>query len=749
MNHTLNNQTELCNDIAKNLARHLIANQVIAQDFKLDFGQSETLALEIKLFNKSEKSIPLNIKVVNGNQFVVTTGMAKIKVPLGQFWRITESGTLSTIPDFFGLKPSHKGIKLPNVVHPSVDKVKPTKAIIVAGLKKLPWVLSLLKTCRDYFFPEPHQDLSMSEGVTFRLCQHPEQENTFVCESYDEGGIFDEYINAEGLSYPHQVAGNYYADAYSCLVFERMFRLTHDDKWLKASLASQRFTQRVYPQYMPASIVWHHSDFKNAAIVEEQLASQSIPGVIQPWSIDTFYEDRYEPTNVFALRYHWKSVLAKLTNDDKLLQSANKDLEKVACDQTDDGLFHDNIATYPDAHDLTYHQYSTACLGLGLLQTEDPKGWDMFNRAVRFTLNALSPSGEPAYTGRASNNIHQSASAILAFSIAASRSSKIDEIDMFLKGISVMAVRLKSFQLDSGMLPTAMNTYVDKRMAWNHCETPYNGLVGYMLLRAASILEQLTESENSTLLPLEQEHTWLANDAGFASLGNGHQYLVFFAGCDRSYGWSEDRHVTGCAGLALFGDVNGNSLLPCLDVSIPDEVVISDMPIINGQAAFGRGHLSQESDSIKYSHSYGGADVIRLYSLINNDLVIVSRIKSLGKPLQIQGGMAWAGLHQKHFELNVDKAHSMLTIKNGDNHLCAKVWHFRNNNFGGVQQSQKVSNAKGMATRYDFGCGIVKAELLSVLVLSKPDKIHNYRVTDDKKGIQIDLAELSRHFDLF
>jgi hypothetical protein len=749
MNHILNNQTELCNDIAKNLARHLIANQVIAQDFKLDFGQSETLAFELKLMNKSEKSIPLNIKVVNGNQFVVTTGMAKIKVPLGQFWRITESGTLSTIPDFFGLKPSHKGIKLPNVVNSSVDKVNPTKAIIVAGLKKLPWVLSLLKTSRDYFFPEPHQDLSMSEGVTFRLCQHSEQENTFVCESYDEGGIFDEYINAEGLSYPHQVAGNYYADAYSCLVFERIFRLTHDDKWLKASLASQRFTQRVYPQYMPASIVWHHSDFKNAAIVEEQLASQSIPGVIQPWSIDTFYEDRYEPTNVFALRYHWKSVLAKLTNDDKLLQSANKDLEKVACDQTDDGLFHDNIATYPDAHDLTYHQYSTACLGLGLLQTEDPKGWDMFNRAVRFTLKALSPSGEPAYTGRASNNIHQSASAILAFSIAASRSSKIDEIDMFLKGISVMAVRLKSFQLDSGMLPTAMNTYVDKRMAWNHCETPYNGLVGYMLLRATSILEQLTESENSTLLPLEQDNIWLANDAGFASLGNGHQYLVFFAGCDRSYGWSEDRHVTGCAGLALFGDVNGNSLLPCLDVSIPDEVVISDMPIINGQAAFGRGHLSQESDSIKYSHCYGGADVIRLYSLINNDLVIVSRIKSLGKPLQIQGGMAWAGLHQEYFDLNVDKTHSMLTIKNGDNHLCAKVWHFRNNNLGGIQQSQKVSNAKGMATRYDFGCGIVKDELLSVLVLSKIDNIHNYRVIDDKKGIQIDLAELSRRFDLF
>ncbi len=749
MDYAASKQIDCCVDIAKDLARHLISNQVIAKDLELDFGRNEVLAFDVKLLNKSEKSVPLRIKRVNENSFVVSSQIAKIDVSTGQFWRITESGNLTTIPGFVGLTPSHKGIKVTEKVPSPEDEVEPTKAIIVAGLKKLPWLLSLLKLCRDYFFPEPHQDLSMSEGVTFRLCHNSGQKNLFVCESYDEGGIFDEYINAEGLSYPPQVAGNYYADAYSCLVFERVFKLTQDEKWLEASLASQRFTQRVYPQYMPASIVWHHSDFKNAAIVEQQLASQSDPSVLQPWTIGRFYEDKYEPTNVFALRYHWKSVLANLTNDDRLLQSANKDLEKVAVDQTDDGLFHDNISTYPDAHDLTYHQYSTACLGLGLLQTDDLIGWNIFNRAVRFTLRVLSPSGEPAYTGRASNNIHQSASAILAFAIAASRSSKTDEIDMFLKGINVMASRLKSFQLDNGMLPTAMNSYVSERMAWNHCETPYNGLVCYMLFRAASILKQLRQSKNSTLLPLEKDHIWLANDAGFASLGNGHQYLVFFAGCDRSYGWSEDRHVTGCAGLALFGDVDVHDLLPCLDVSIPGEVVISDMPVINDQAAFGRGHLSQGSDWIKYRHCYGGAEITRLYSLINNDLVVVSRIRSLGRPLQIQGAMAWAGLHQENVDFTLEKENSVLTISNKNNQLFLKVWHFGNNIFGGVQQSQKVSNAKGMASRYDFGSGVVKDELWSVLILSKKDKVRNYKVINDNKGVKIEFAELCRRFDFF
>lgn len=749
MNNATNDRSEICNDIAVNLARHLIANQVIVQDFKLDFSQNETLSFELKLLNKSEVCIRLNVKKANELGFTVSTHKDKITVPVGQFWRITEDGSLSTILGFFGLSPAHKGIVIPKKSEPSSHRVNPLKALVSGGLKKLPWLFSLLKTTREYFFPEPHLDLAMSEGVTFRFCKQEKQENIFLCESYDEGGIFDEYVNAEGLSYPNQVAGNYYADAYSCLVFERLFRVTEDEKWLQASLASQRFTQRVYPQYKPASIVWHHSDFKNAAIVEDQMSSRTVSSVIKPWDIRKFYEDRYEPTNVFALRYHWKSVLAKLNNDKELLRSAKNDLEKVEVDQTEDGLFHDNIATYPDAHDLTYHQYSTACLGMGLLQSDDPNGWKMFNSAVRFTLQAMSPNGEPAYTGRASNNIHQSASAILAFAIAASRTENVEERDMFLKGISVMAIRLKSFQLETGMLPTAMNTYVNKRMAWNHCETPYNGLVAYMLQRAAGIVESLSESENKTLLPLEKKHIWLANDAGFASMGDGEQYLVCFAGCDRSYGWSEDRHVTGCAGIALFGNNSSKSILPCLDVSIPDEVVISDLPLIDGHAAFGRGHLSQTLNSIRYSHTYGGAEVIRHYSLMNGDLVIVSKIKSLGKQLQIQGGMAWAVLHQEGFELTLDESNSMLSINTGEEVFCVKVWHFENNTFGGVQQSKKVSNAKGMASRYDFGSGKVEGELSSVLVLSKQDKINSYVVSNDNEAIEISFGEVPCRFNLF
>ena len=735
-NSFIREQTKLCNDIATKAAQHLLANQVIVKDLNLDFMSYKTIQTDFKLFNKSMSNITLHISLIDHAEFKVSSGVGHIRVGLEQFWRLSPSGKLYTLSGFKGRKPSHKGIKLAPIVEEVVRPKNKLKVLLLSVLKTIPGIFAALKKGRDLFFPEPQVDLSLYEGVTFRLLPSSNGHQNYICQSYDEGGIYDEFVNAEGLKYPAQVTGNYYADSYSCLVFERLYIQTHDEKWLQASLASQRFTERVYPQYMPAGIVWHHSDFKNAAILEQILSSVDKESSLRPWNITQFFEDRYEPTNVFALRYHWKSLLNKLDPDNAMSHGADDDLQRLVADQTADGLFHDNIATYPDAHDLTYHQYSTACLGMGLLQSNNPQGWVIFYQAVRFTLQTLSPNGEPAYTGRASNNIHQSASAILAFSIAASSTEDSDFALVLLKGISVIAKRLKQFQLESGMLPTAMNSYFELRMGWNHCHTPYNSLVSFMLLKAESILLELQLQERACLLPLENNTLWLANDAGFASVSNGEIYLVCFAGCDRSYGWSEERHVTGAAGLALFGEVNNDSILPCLDVNLPDEVVISDMPIINGQAAFGRGQLEKADGAIKYTHHYGGANVTRHYLFIENDLVIIGNIKALDANVSVNGVMAWAVLHSENDKEFSCSQNNTLKIYAGNRERHIKVWHINNSDIKGIKQSKRVSNAKGMASRFEFGSALV-SEQTSILIVSSQEKIAKYKIYLEGESVHI------------
>lgn len=739
-NSFISEQTKLCNDIATKAAQHLLANQVLVKDLNLDFVSDKTIQTEFKLFNKSISNITLRISLIDHAEFKVSSGVGNIRVGLEQFWRVSPSGKLYTLNGFKGRTPSHKGIKLAPIVEEVVRPKNKLKALVLSLLKTVPGIFAVLRRGRDLFFPEPQVDLSLYEGVTFRLLPSSNGHQNYICQSYDEGGIYDEFVNAEGLKYPAQVTGNYYADSYSCLVFERLYIQTHDEKWLQASLASQRFTERVYPQYMPAGIVWHHSDFKNAAILEQILTSVDKASCLQPWNITHFFEDRYEPTNVFALRYHWKSLLNKLDPDNVMSQGADDDLQRLVADQTADGLFHDNIATYPDAHDLTYHQYSTACLGMGLLQSNNPQGWTVFYHAVRFTLQTLSPNGEPAYTGRASNNIHQSASAILAFSIAASNTDDSDFAMVLLKGISVVAKRLKQFQLESGMLPTAMNSYVELRMGWNHCHTPYNSLVAFMLLKAESILIKLNLQGRACLLPLENNAMWLANDAGFASVSNGEYYLVCFAGCDRSYGWSEEKHVTGSAGIALFGEVNSDSILPCLDVNLPDEVVISDMPIINGQAAFGRGNLEKTDDAIKYTHHYGGANVTRYYLFIDNDLIIISNIKALGPNVRVNGVMAWAVLHTDNGKEISCEQNNSLMISKGQHQQHIQVWHLNNSDIQGVKQSKRVTNAKGMASRFEFGSALV-VEQTSILIVSSREKISEYKIYLEEDNVCISHAK--------
>src|SRR6185436_7094743 len=133
--------------------------------------------------------------------------------------------------------------------------------------------------------------------------------------------------------------------------------------------------------------------------------------------------------------------------------------------QTAEGLLHDNIDTYPDAHDLTYHQYSLACLAQGRHWVDDSRAREIFLRGVRFSLAVTTPDGEIAYVGRGANNVYHVASAILAFETAA----RMESQDAELVGQTRRAARLLLGQLEryvqpNGMLPTAMNHRIRERV---------------------------------------------------------------------------------------------------------------------------------------------------------------------------------------------------------------------------------------------------------------------------------------------
>lgn len=645
MNYLSDNIKKLINTTSK----FLLNNQVIAQSYPLSFDKNGIFRIKIKLLNRCPSNVSLMFKRLNHGLYLVKSHHGRIKVKEGQYWRVSLEGNISTLKNFTGVLPTHKGTPLLKNENTSnhtsiIDRFKKQAKHY---LKNYPKLFQLIKTIKNFMFKESSLDLCFYEGVTFYISSH---EKFCFLFCYDSGGIYDEYLNAEGIFYPPQVAGNYYADAYSAFVFAKQFHLTGDTVWLKASESAQSFLARVYPQYRPASIVWHHSDFKNAAILEI-LLDQNISSIRELNFLSfNLLEDRYEPTNVFALRLHWKTLANKYRVDNRYTDEILNDFKRIRSDQTLDGLFHDNIYTYPDAHDLTYHQYTCACLGLALEASFFEEGWTAFSRAAFFSLMFLGPNGEPAYTGRASNNIHQSSSAALTFAIAAKYCDDTALRDQYLSAIQKIINNLKNFQIESsGMLPTALNRNVSLRMGWNHCESPYNALVCFMFFKIQTILKVLGVNQISSVeIPLEENSVFIADDAGFASVSLDGCYVVIFSGCDSSYGWSEHRHITGLAGLALIGKKKYPSFCPCLDLSIPSNLPLNDLPIINNTYPFGRGSLIKHNSmhGVTLTVSYGTANLLRSYILFKDFLIVVSNISSPSS-FFIDSPISWSVLDDK------------------------------------------------------------------------------------------------------
>jgi hypothetical protein len=478
-------------------------------------------------------------------------------------------------------------------------------------------------------------------GITWKFEEL--SDNKIKLFSYDKGGIFDYYLNTEGLRYPPQVPGDYYADAYAAYCFLTLYNLTKKEEYLNAGISALEFVRRTYGNYEPSNIIWYHSDFKNPAYIEA--VGELLPGRYRGKFLalmDKLKEDTYSPTNVFCLRYHWYNAkkyfsFDKCYKNERVIERYKKLIKK---EQTKEGLIHDNNkGYYTDAHDLTYHQYSTACLGLGLKYSNDHEVKEVFLKGCNFSLSLLTPDGEVSYVGRGANNIYHLASAILSFEIASNylKKTEMRKAGQYKRGAHLAFKYLKKWQLKNGMFPTAMNNYYKERIGWNHCETPYNALVAYFLFHSYQLAD---DSILENKIPSEKEnYSQVMNDSGYGMVTRGNYYLTIFSGCGGSYPLYNATHRTGVGGMAILGITGKGTLIPILDHSLKKNLLVSDMPYFEIKKRkfypYGRGELSlikiEKNPIVKHSHIYGNFIVDRYYICFSGLILLYTIYKSLKK----------------------------------------------------------------------------------------------------------------------
>lgn len=438
-------------------------------------------------------------------------------------------------------------------------------------------------------------------------------------QSYDKGGIFDNYINSEAVYMPPQVMANYYADAYSAYCFARMFQLHSDKSYLEAADLALEFIERTYKYNIT-------KDFKNPAFIE---TLSIISGHITKAKFEAYKalaknlrSYHYNPTNVYALRYFWIVAQSYFRFHDKSPRKLSRLLRRISDDQLDDGLIRDNNYgwLYFSSHDLTYHQYTLACLACAIDYTDNEDLRRIFLKGCEFSLCCLTPDGEVSYMGRGSNNIYHIASAIYAFKSASTMLKDTNPrlAGAYKKGARLLFRYLKRAQRSDGMMPTAINDCVDRRVAWNHCETPYNGLVCYLLLKANDTVENDVKES-----PIPMESTSLAktfDESGFVFVTNKKYYACFFAGCEKSYAWSSENHFSGAPGLCTVGVSGAGCLTPVLDGRLTDIPFRGDNPCGRGTFKI----INSNPWILKYKREFG-----RWYLFLDDGIVVFTSMKDM------------------------------------------------------------------------------------------------------------------------
>lgn len=402
------------------------------------------------------------------------------------------------------------------------------------------------------------------------LCRWQRMGDEAIVTVLDQGGFLDDNPNVEGHALPPRVMAHYYADTYAAYLFLRRGVEEESDEHFEAGLNALRFainSMRTYPR----GPVWMHNEFKNAGLLECALLLAS-RGELPMWVRDACQRlkcDFYQPVNVYALRYYWKTLQNQLIGEDDRGRR-EQCIQVLQANQSKDGLILDNNPPmYRHARDLTYHQYSLACLA-GAIEAApgDSQIEDIFLRGCEFTRRTMHANGELSYNGRGANNIYHMASALYAFGLARQRFG-FDAGD-----VQPVLERLSEFKLKDGSLPTALNSYPSERMGWNHCRTPYNALTGF-LLKKADDTGVFNVAANET--GVEPSVYCLAS--GYSTFRRSSYEATFFSGLGESYVYSASSR-TGVSGLAMLLPKERGPLTLILNRSLRDQgLLATDLPV--------------------------------------------------------------------------------------------------------------------------------------------------------------------------
>ena len=416
------------------------------------------------------------------------------------------------------------------------------------------------------------QSLKFESGLTFVAI---ESKDSLVLECLDDGGIFDMNLNTEGDTYPAQVPVSYYSTEYAAFVFFWLWQRTKDEKWREAAKNAVDFSLRNLRPY--TNVSFDHFEFKILPLLlvaREFDISELIDQETDEYLNHVSYaEHNYAPINVYCMRVANLALSDHLSHSNEGEKKAEQYLSIVARNLTAQGQIQDNFKPASLYNfDLTYHQFSIACLSIAL--TSFPNGWDdalretmvkMVEAGVDFSMAMTRPDGHPSYMGRGCNNIYHLASYLFAL-VAAEKNYLID--------LSKIIKLLGQFNDQQLGLPSALNHEREKRMGWNHCAVPYIGQTLFFLALAIDKLELRRGKTGHAVGPSERPALTDCNP--FSILQSEKFHLVVFSGGD-TYSWCSGSHVVGIGGVASLS-YEEVPLTAALEFSDIDQRWSSDLP---------------------------------------------------------------------------------------------------------------------------------------------------------------------------
>lgn len=460
------------------------------------------------------------------------------------------------------------------------------------------------------------KNLSKDGGITFRV--NMINNNVLEMSCVDVGGIYDKTLDDETTTWPDQVPVGHYSTEFASYVFYWMWKRTNDPKWLDSCQKSLVFFINNFRPY--TCVTFNSYEFKVLPIgcLIKDIVDNGDDGLFDLEKIkQTLCDDwfDYDPVNIHALRLANFSVLKSIgININQYKQKLS--FLVVSNNQTDQGLIADNRGgSLCYSADLTYHQFSLGCLVLAHYFSPDPDIKNIIEKAINFSHYTSTVDGHVSYYGRGANNVYHLAAFLFAESNL--ESPNYDHIFNIIKNISIFADPVSG-------LPSALNDQREKRMAWNHCEVPYNGQVAFFLCRAYG---SLFGGKKSSGLGVVKKYNDLNGVLDFIRLDNDIFQITIGRGSD-IHEWSGGAHVVGMGGICSLSVKRVGNCLSANEYSAVDRCWTGDLPVDGRRESVGNyfvGKLTKISEAVV---SLSLKDLNIIYKLESNFLKVNYTLKN-------------------------------------------------------------------------------------------------------------------------